>query len=213
MFNRELDCYKRGLSGHKPSLFTPDSPARRAKQRGYEQYLANNDLAEQLAQANEADQDESYGSSDYATSPPTPTTWWQALTMLAISLVIPFTILFPSGAALIKGGIHHNVLLLVLPGAFLCLMGLFLLIFGVQVMVNAIKDRIGVIAVENQSDSSGCSESSYRSAPPKPVPLRRRIIYGAVLLLAFLSLVMFGIRWQRNRSPIKATKNITSLAQ
>jgi hypothetical protein len=36
-------------------VFAPDSPAKRAKERGYEQYLANQDLAEQIAQANQTE--------------------------------------------------------------------------------------------------------------------------------------------------------------
>jgi len=54
-FNWITNRYKRGLSGHPPSALVPDSPAKRAKERGYEQYLANKDLADRITQANQTE--------------------------------------------------------------------------------------------------------------------------------------------------------------
>ena len=77
----ESQCYKSGLSGNKPSIFTPDSPAKQAKDSGYRQYLANKDLADRISEASGSQGDNvdsyEYPSFDYISPPitvklPTP---------------------------------------------------------------------------------------------------------------------------------------------
>jgi hypothetical protein len=126
--------YQQGLSGKKPGWVTIDKEGHQAQEVGYRDYLRNQDLANQIRQANET------GSSDhssYESTPAAPLSIDQRLGSIAIGVVLLF-LDFKMTTALIGTGFFPSgwfdcVLIFVLiPGGILFLPAVILIETGLS---------------------------------------------------------------------------------
>jgi hypothetical protein len=78
--------YKQGLSGDKPGMIVLDPEGHRAQTEGYEQYLANRDLADRIAQANQTNESGGWDGYDSSSSPTQPASTGQRIAWFIISL-------------------------------------------------------------------------------------------------------------------------------
>jgi hypothetical protein len=76
--------YKQGLSGEKPGWLVLDKEGHRAQTRGYEQHLANQDLAEKMS---ETRRNANYAGGEYESSSDTSLTGIQKVIWAVLSLL------------------------------------------------------------------------------------------------------------------------------